>query len=564
MFMKEWDLDTTVRGLRSGFCPIVGCLVAETNIAYRRWLVLSCPRRRPHLGPFGQGETMGRWMRIAATLVAACTAAGAAQAQSPAERTARYLETARGNPALLEDFLARMPKGGDLHHHLTGAVYAESYIDHAAADSLCIEVPSIKIVAPPCDEAKGRWPAARALTDFPFRNLVIDTWSIRNFHPSAEDRDVRLHFFAAFGKFDLVTNKHWGEMLAEVTHRAAAQHEIYLETMLTPDQGEAIQLGRQIGWNDDFAVMRSRMLAAGMAKVVADGRRNLDEGERKMREVLACAGPHPDPGCAITLRYLNQVLRAFPEEEVFAQMLAGFEIASADPRVVGINLVQSQDEYRALHDFELQLRMLDFLHRQYPRVHITLHAGELTPGEVKPEELLASHIRQSIETGHAERIGHGLDVIYERDAPGLLAEMAKQHILVEDCVYSHELVRGMTGPENVLPIYLRAGVPVAIATDDEGIVRSQLTWYFRRAVEGYDLDYITLRRMVRDSLDHAFLPGASLWAAPETFTMASSCAGEAIAAEPATAACKDFLAANERARLEWKEEVEFSRFEAQF
>jgi adenosine deaminase len=131
-------------------------------------------------------------------------------------------------------------------------------------------------------------------------------------------------------------------------------------------------------------------------------------------------------------------------------------------------------------------------------------------------------------------------------------------------VYSHELVRGMTGPENVLPIYLRAGVPVAIATDDEGIVRSQLTWYFRRAVEGYDLDYITLRRMVRDSLDHAFLPGASLWAAPENFTLAPVCAGEAIKEQPATATCKNFLAANERARLEWKEEVEFSRFEAQF
>lgn len=457
-----------------------------------------------------------------------------------------------------------MPKGGDLHHHLTGAVYAESYIDYAAADDLCIEAGSIKIVAPPCDEAKGRWPAARALTDFPFRNLIIDTWSIRNFHPSAEDRDVRLHFFAAFGKFDLVTNNHWGEMLAEVTHRAAAQHELYLETMLTPDQGEAIQLGRQIGWNDDFAVMRSRMLQGGMAKVVVDGRRNLDEGERKMREVLGCNTPRPDPGCGITLRYLNQVLRAFPKEEVFAQMLAGFEIASADPRVVGINLVQSQDEYRALHDFELQLRMLDFLHRQYPRVHISLHAGELTPGEVKPEELLASHIRQSIETGHAERIGHGLDVIYEHDAPALLAEMAQNHILVEDCVYSHEVVRGMTGPENVLPTYLRAGVPVAIATDDEAIVRSQLTWYFRRAVEGYDLDYITLRRMVRDSLDHAFLPGASLWAAPENFTLAPACAGEAVASEPATAACRNFLAANERARLEWKEEVEFSRFEAQF
>ena len=507
---------------------------------------------------------MGRRFCLIAVLVAAGFGGRSARAQSPTELTARYLESVRSNPVMLMDFLARMPKGGDLHHHLTGAVYAESYIDYAAADGLCIDRVTIKILPPPCEEAQGHLPAARALTDFPFRNLVIDTWSIRNFHPSSEDRDVRLHFFAAFGKFDLVTNKHWGEMFAEVAHRAAAQHEIYLETMLTPDQGEAMQLGRQIGWNDDFATMRSRMLAGGMAKVVADGRRNLDEGKEKMREVLGCDGTHPDSGCGITLRYLHQILRAFPKEEVFAQMLAGFEIASADSRVVGINLVQSQDEYRALHDFELQLRMLDFLHGLYPKVHITLHAGELTPGEVKPEELLASHIRQSIEMGHAERIGHGLDVIYEKDSPALLAEMAQKHILVEDCVYSHEVVRGMAGSENVLRTYLQAGVPVAIATDDEGIVRSELTWYFRRAVEGYDIDYTTLKRMVRSSLDHAFLPGTSLWIAPENFVMAPPCASDPLNAEPASPACRNFLASSERARIEWNEEIEFARFEAQF
>jgi adenosine deaminase len=245
-------------------------------------------------------------------------------------------------------------------------------------------------------------------------------------------------------------------------------------------------------------------------------------------------------------------------------MLAGFELASADPRVVAVNLVQSQDEYRALHDFHLHMRMLDYLHGVYPGVHISLHAGELTPGEVKPQELLASHIRESIEVGHAERIGHGLDVLYEADPPALLAEMAQRHILVEDCVYSHELVRGMTGSENVLPIYLRAGVPVALATDDEGIVRSELTWYFRRAVEGYHVDYPTLKRMVRDSLDHAFVPGAGLWLAPENFTMVSACSGELPAAEPQSAACRNFLAASERARLEWKEENAFSQFEAQF
>jgi adenosine deaminase len=486
------------------------------------------------------------------------------QAETPAERTAKYLEAVRGQPLQLMGFLERLPKGGDLHHHLTGAVYAESYINYAVEDGDCIDRVTYKILAPPCDAARGMVPASQAIGDFVFRNLVIDALSIRNFHPTAEDRDVRLHFFATFGKFDLVTNKHWGEMLAEVTHRAGAQNEVYLETMLTPDQGEAIQLGRQTAWNDDFAVMRSQLLAGGMAKVVTDGRRNLDEGEAKMRQVLGCGGAQADVGCGVTLRYLNQVLRAFPKEQVFAQMVAGFEIASADARVVGINLVQSMDEFNALNDFDLQMRMLDYLHGVYPKVHITLHAGELTPGEVKPEELFASHIRKSIEIGHAERIGHGLDVIYEKDAPGLVAEMAQKHILVEDCLYSHELVRDMKGRENVLPTYLRGGVPVSLATDDEAIVRSELTWYFRRAVEGYDVDYLTLKRMVRDSLEHSFLPGASLWVAPENFTVGEACAGEKLGGEVSGASCRDFLAGSEKARLQWKEEGEFVGFESKF
>ena len=513
--------------------------------------------------------------KVVLALLCGALAAGIACAQGPAravadapgsaeQRTGEYLASVREKPLLLMGFLERLPKGGDLHHHLTGAVYAESYINYAVADADCIDRTTFKILPPPCDPARGLLPASQAISDFVFRNLVIDALSIRNFRPTAEDRDVRLHFFAAFGKFDLVTNKHWGEMLAEVTHRAGAQNEVYLETMLTPDQGEAMQLGKQAGWKDDFAAMRSQMLAGGMAKVVADGRKNLDDGEAKMRQVLGCNGTQPDVGCGVTLRYLNQVLRAFPKEQVFAQMLAGFEIASADPRVVGINLVQSQDEFNALNDFDLQMRMLDYLHGVYPKVHITLHAGELTPGEVKPEELDASHIRKSIEIGHAERIGHGLDVIYEKDASALVAEMAQKHILVEDCLYSHEVVREMRGRENVLPIYLQGGVPVSLATDDEGIVRSELTWYFRRAVEGYNIGYLTLKRMVRDSLEHAFLPGESLWVAPEDFTVVPACANEKLSDRPTGAPCRDFLAGSEKARLQWKEENEFARFESKF
>src|ERR1700722_2917541 len=256
-----------------------------------------------------------------AIAVLAATRLAPAQLAAPAERTAQYLESIRTDPAKLLDFLDRMPKGGDLHNHLTGAVYAESYIDYAAEDGLCIDKATTTLSAGPCDAGAGRVPATLALTDFPLRNQVIDAWSIRNFVPAPDDRDVRHHFFAAFGKFDPVTNGHWGEMLAEVANRAGAQNEIYLETMLTPDQGDATKMGRSLEWNDDFSVMRDKLLAGGMSQSVADGRKNLDEAEQKMRVALDCDGKNPKPGCAVTVRYLNQILRAFPKEQVFAQLV---------------------------------------------------------------------------------------------------------------------------------------------------------------------------------------------------------------------------------------------------
>ncbi|HTV57622.1 MAG TPA: adenosine deaminase [Verrucomicrobiae bacterium] len=483
-----------------------------------------------------------------------------AQLQPAGWRTSQYLESIRENPMLLMDFLYRMPKGGDLHHHLTGAVYAESYIQYAVEDGLCIDQQS-EIFPPPCDASKGQLPAADALTNFPFRNQVIDAWSIRYYVPTVNDPSVRLHFFTAFAKFNPVVNRHWGEMFAEVTERAGLEHEIYLETMLTPDQGEAAELGRRVGWSDDLPALRQKMLAAGMDKVVADARHNLDVGEKGMRQILGCGTPQAEAGCGVTLRFINQVLRAFPKDQVYAQMIAGFELASQDPRVVGINLVESQDEYRALHDFDLHMKMLDYLHGVYPKVHISLHAGELTPGEVMPEEFLASHIRKSIDIGHAERIGHGIDVLYEQDAPGLLAQMARQHILVECAIHGYQVVRQIPNNENPYAIYSRAGVPLSLATDDEGVARTDLTDAFRTAVVDFHVRYPELKTLVRNSLDYAFVPGASLWTSRDQKAMVTPCAGQALHAVPDSSACRDFLAASEKASLEWKEEVAFSEFE---
>ena len=475
-------------------------------------------------------------------------------------RVARELERIRDNPPLLIDFLARMPKGGDLHNHLSGAVFAESFIEYAAKDGLCIDLSKDSLLAPPCGDHPE---ASRALTSASLRDELVDAWSMRNFHPTPQDRSGHDHFFAAFSKFGPATSRHTGDMMAEVIHRAALQHEVYVETMFTPDSGEAARLGAQLSWNDNLASMRSNLLGNGMAQVVTHARQNLDEADKQMKDALGCEGSSPDPGCAVTVRVIYQVLRAIPKQNVFAQMVAGCEIASVDPRVVGLNIVQPEDDPLALSNFGIEMQMLDYLHGVYPKVHISLHAGELAPGLVRPRDL-SFHVRDSVEKGHAERIGHGVDVMQERDARGLLAEMAARHVLVEICLSSNDSILGIRGPDHPLTAYLGAGVPVAFATDDEGVARSDLTWEFQRGEASYHLNYATLKRMVRDSLDHSFLPGSSLWSAPDQFTMVAACRGQSLRAEPASAACRRYLDGSERARIEWKEEVEFSRFEASF
>src|SRR5450432_259119 len=75
-----------------------------------------------------------------------------AQARPDAEqRAGRYLESVRTQPSLVLAFLHEMPKGGDLHNHLGGALYAENLIDYAVDDGLCVDRTTSILIAPPCD-----------------------------------------------------------------------------------------------------------------------------------------------------------------------------------------------------------------------------------------------------------------------------------------------------------------------------------------------------------------------------------------------------------------------------
>src|SRR5437762_2178509 len=200
---------------------------------------------------------------IAALVLALAVSARLNGAGDVAEAaTARKFAALRTQPLALEAFLREMPKGGDLHNHLSGSIYAESYLRWAAEDQLCLLVATFTIVAP--------------------------------------------------------------------------------------------RLGRETGWPADggtpaaMTQLRTKLLASGWGDVLTQTKQRLDGFEARRRDVLKCGASGADAGCLVTVRYIAQVGRAGPREEVFAQVLAGFEIASNEPRVVALNLVQPEDDPTAI------------------------------------------------------------------------------------------------------------------------------------------------------------------------------------------------------------------------
>ena len=433
----------------------------------------------------------------------------AAAGQGTESRAASAYNTAvKAGPEALRAFLVEFPKGADLHVHLSGAVYAETFIRDAGEDGLCVDPAALSFAKPPCTgelvpatQLSGNITAANQT----LYDRLIDSFSMRSFVPSAgwSGHD---QFFAIFDRFGGLSKTHTAEWVDEVASRAAAQNEQYLELMETPpfqpcraDRARRSAGARQLAQADQqaFAQFRQQLLDKGLRDEVAADREEVSQAEAGRKQAEHCGTAQAAPACQVEVRYLYQVLRGYPPEQVFAQALLGFETVQAsmdakDDTWVGINFVMPEDGFISMRDYTLQMKMVGYLHSVYPNVHISLHAGELALGLVPPEGL-RFHIRQAVELGDAERIGHGVDVMHEDDAQGLLKEMAQKHVMVEINLSSNEGILGVKGAEHPFPIYFAAKVPVALSTDDEGVSRIDLTHEYVRAALDYNLTYDNLK-----------------------------------------------------------------------
>lgn len=494
------------------------------------------------------------WLAAVAMLgLSACVSVETTLAAPPAPPPARTDPLHGMSPPQLTAFVRAMPKGGDLHVHLSGAPWPEDWLAWAAEDGLCVDLEALALV-PVCAPGSGLRPAADLDADQ--RAAMLDSLSTRR--PGFAERTGHDQFFTAFDRFGAVSDARRGDMLAGLMDTLAAQNTWYVEVMWMPQSRPSRDLGRAAGWREEMAALREAV-APGVPALVRAAVAETDAVEARARTLLGCDTAAPRPGCEVTVRHLVQANRLIPPEQTFAQLQLGVALIEADPRWVGLQLVAPEDHPNALANYRTHMAMVGLLSDRGRRVPVALHAGELTLAYATPTDL-AFHVREAIETAGARRIGHGVSIPHEDDAERLVARMAEEGIAVEVNLTSNATILGVQGEAHPVLWWRAAQVPVILTTDDPGISRIDLTHEYVRAVRETGAGYDDLVASARAALEHSFLPGASLWADPRSGREQQPCAGEIGAPEPSPG-CQAFLGASAKAREQWRLELRLAEFE---
>ena len=469
------------------------------------------------------------------------------------ERAAqKAFDRVRHDPVELRGFLLHFPKGGDLHNHIDGAIYAENLIDWAAQDGKCIDLDSYRILPAPCDTEKGLTSVAEIALNRDVVNKIVDAFSIRSYQ--LREKSGFVQFFSTFFNFDYATHGREGDMISEASQRAANQNTYYLELMQSWGMADARA----------SAALTAVEQEQRLDQIALQSMALLDRAEQRRRDLQNCDHPSPSNACAVEVAYIAQVIRVFPRDQVRAQVKLAVRLMERDPRIVGITFVAAEDDPVSLRDYAWQMEMLAQEIQHLPEIvrNINLHAGELTLGLVPPEQL-GWHIRAAIEVAGANRIGHGIDIIYDPDREQLLNHMATNRIAVEINLTSNDVILDVAEDEHPFNLYRQHGVPICLSTDDEGVLRTDLTHQYQRAVLSYELSYKDIKQFARNALTYSFQQGVSLFDDNDYKNLVQVCRQLRPGKTPSPD-CAEFIKDSNKASLQWALEKRFHRFESNY
>ena len=456
-------------------------------------------------------------------LIIAIAVAGAAHAKGPAgfneAATARHLASlvagAEPKTAELTMFFSQMPKGADLHHHYSGSIYAEQYVQWLDPLNYCVNMNTYRIETKKevVDAERAKSALERTclgtkevLADDAMYRELLQRWSSKDFdnHGAIKPPPDR-QFFQTFSYFGAVSNQNFAQGLQELKKRAIQENVGYIETMfkntpsvVNPDFDSAMW---QTGATD---VQLADAMRAWSAKLDQDPgfKSNRDDFLKKLD--AAASGIDDE---RFTMRYQVYVVRLLNPSLVFSSMLQAFRAAEQSPLVVGVNIVGQESAHVSMRDYALHMKMFQFLKTQYPKVKLALHAGELALGDVPPDGL-RSHIDQALHVAGAERIGHGLDLAHESNAVGIMKTMRERDIPVEVNLTSNAFISGIRGDNHPITIYRKYGVPYVISTDDAGVTRHTLAQEYMLFASRYKVSYAEIKQASYNGLKYSFLQDA--------------------------------------------------------
>jgi adenosine deaminase len=421
----------------------------------------------------------------------------------------RSFETHFPNIALLNLFFTQMPKGGDLHHHYTGSLYAETYLEWVKNKGWFIDTCSFKIL-----QAKNTEPCKSVSVDELIANdtlyrKLLTLWSDKDFDNHSHDQlPPDSNFFNTFGYFSPISDQYMDVGLNIIKERALSENVSYIETMLSRvgvnsaeffNANEAKNLNatlRHATTQEEVNALLERISTVYAQNQAFDAKVHhfVSELERRHQGIDTAN---------FTMRYQTYAVRVLEPLQVYTDLLSGYKAVLSSPLVVGVNIVAPENNTVAINDYTLHMRMFNYLASHYPQVPRSLHAGELTIGMVEPKELLF-HITQARKIAGAQRIGHGVDIAYEKEAPSLLKEL-KEHAAIEINLSSNEFILGVAGKEHPYTIYAAYGVPIVISTDDSGVSRDNLAHEYVLLASRYHPSYATIKTYVYNSIDYSFL-----------------------------------------------------------
>lgn len=413
----------------------------------------------------------------------------------------------RQNKAQLRAFLQKMPKGAELHTHLSGSIAPKRLLELAALSKqyrYFVRIPKGNFAPDDANAYKfvalseSAVPEDTNATLVPVTKLLkpqtaterqqYATYRSAQMIAENEPNPNNVFFNAVFARSDAVTGNPEiiRQMLADKVKEASQHHLNYIEFMLSPFPNTPVGASK----GEEYKVINITSAREHLSKLidaVQTANQKLPENER------------------VEVRLMLSFRRT--SSRLFTQLPIAFELAAANDAVgnaiAGINLVgneYSEDVQigqeiaapSAIEDYILTLR------RIYPAVHLSIHAGERTKWDW--------HIRDSILLG-AERIGHGvnLEASPQPNAPEIVL-MRRRGILIEACPISNNLLLKIPLAKHPFLKWLRMGIPVSLNTDDAGIFGSDITEEFARAVEAHpDLSWDELKQLARNSLEHAFV-----------------------------------------------------------